>query len=112
MRGNCEEVDPIQPEADILPSAEDNLSDDLREVYQHHWSSICTHHHTQDVYNYWLQDVNVNQLAGQLQQMFRQQRTRFKVNVSFGFILRNIETGELRYYHSSHNQGRLLEFHT
>ena len=113
MRGNCEEVDPIQPEADMLPSGEDDLSDELREVYQHHWSSIRTHHrtgqHIQDVYNYRLQDMNVNQLAEQLQQMFRQQRTRFKVNVSFGFILRNIETGELRYYHSSHNQGRLLE---
>ena len=113
LRGNHEEVDPIQPEANLLPQGEDDLSLDLREVYQHHWSSIRTHHRTgqciQDVYNYRLQDVNVNHLVEQLQHMFRQQRTRFKVNASFGFVLRNIEMGELRYYHSSHNQGRLLE---
>ena len=35
--------------------------------------------------------------------IFRQQTSAFRINVSFGFILRNVETGELRYYHSSQN---------
>jgi hypothetical protein len=28
---------------------------------------------------------------------------------SFGFILRNVETGELRYYHSSQNNSRFFD---
>ena len=51
----------------------------------------------------------MNSLVGQLQQLFRNQTYRFKVNVSFGFILQHVETGEMRYYHSSHNQRRVLE---
>ena len=48
-------------------------------------------------------------LMDQMQILFRSQHSRFKINVSFGFILKHIETGELRYYHSSQNIGRLLE---
>jgi hypothetical protein len=33
--------------------------------------------------------------------LYRQQTTAFKINLSFGFILRNIETGVLWYYHRS-----------
>jgi hypothetical protein len=33
----------------------------------------------------------------------------FKINVSFGFILRHMETGELRYYHSSQNNSRFFD---
>ena len=51
----------------------------------------------------------MNSLVDQLQQLFRDQTHRFKVNISFGFILRHAETGEMRYYHSSHNQGRIFE---
>ena len=113
MRGEHQQVDPLQPQPDMLPSGEDDLSADLREIYQDHWASIRTHHRTsqriQDVYNYRLPDVNITLLAEQLQHLFQSQRRRFKVNVSFGFVLRNIETGELRYYHSSHNQGRLFD---
>jgi hypothetical protein len=42
-------------------------------------------------------------------QIFREQITAFKINLSFGFILRNIETGELRYYHSSQNNARFVD---
>jgi hypothetical protein len=41
--------------------------------------------------------------------IFRQQTTAFKINLSFGFILRNVETGELRYYHSSQNNSRFFD---
>ena len=33
----------------------------------------------------------------------KNQQTRFQINYSFGFVLRNIETGEFRYYHASNN---------
>ena len=61
------------------------------------------------MYNFRIQYLNMNQLREQLMEMFRSHVNRFKINVSFGFILRNIENGELRYYHSSHNLGHLLE---
>jgi hypothetical protein len=32
-----------------------------------------------------------------------------EINLSFGFILRNVETGELRYYHSSQNNSRMFD---
>jgi hypothetical protein len=42
--------------------------------------------------------------------LYRQQTTAFKINLSFGFILRNIETGVLRYYHPSQNNARFFNF--
>jgi hypothetical protein len=41
--------------------------------------------------------------------IFRQQASAFRINVSFFFILRNVETGELRYYHSSQNNSRSFD---
>ena len=37
------------------------------------------------------------------------QKHRFKINCSLAFILKNIETKELRYYHSSFNNVQILE---
>jgi hypothetical protein len=44
-----------------------------------------------------------------VRRIFRQQTTAFKINLSFGFILRNVETGELRYYHSSQNNSGFVD---
>ena len=41
--------------------------------------------------------------------IFREQTTAFKINVSFGFIHRHMETGELRFYHSSQNNSILCD---
>jgi len=38
-----------------------------------------------------------------LHAIFRKQRNAFKINISFGFILKNIETQEKRYYYPSQN---------
>ena len=49
-------------------------------------------------------------LHDQLFLLFDQQTTAFKVNLSFGFILKQKVTGRLRYYHSSNNCcGRYME---
>ena len=107
------DMDPLQPRPEMLPQGDDELTEAVRDVYAEHWSSIRTHHRThhqvQDMYNFRIQDLNMNQLRDQLMTMFRSQVNRFKINVSFGFVLRNIENGELHYYHSSHNLGRMLE---
>ena len=45
-----------------------------------------------------------------LGELFDEQTTAFKVNLSFGFILKQKVTGRLRYYHSSNNCcGRYME---
>ncbi|KAJ7380548.1 hypothetical protein OS493_009015 [Desmophyllum pertusum] len=44
-----------------------------------------------------------------LDQIFTDQSTVFKLNVSFGFILRNNETGELQYYYASPNNEQVFE---
>ena len=86
-----QEEDPLQPEPAMLPSGEDELSTSIWQVYQEHWSAIHTHHQigqrVQDVYNYYIEDLNIHSLEDQLQQMFRSQTSRFKVNTSFGFII-------------------------
>ena len=43
------------------------------------------------------------------QRIMRDQQTRFKLNYSFGYILRNIDTDELRYYHPSSNNAQGLD---
>ena len=111
-RSEPHDVDPLQPRPQLLPQGDDELTEAVQDVYAEHWSSIRTYHRAgrvQDMYNFRIQDLNMNQLRGQLMEMFQSQNSRFKINVSFGFILRNIENGELRYYHSSHNLGRMLE---
>jgi TRAP-type C4-dicarboxylate transport system substrate-binding protein len=40
---------------------------------------------------------------------YREQTTAFEINVLFGFSLRHMETGELRYYHSSLNNSRFFD---
>ena len=37
------------------------------------------------------------------------QRNRFKLNYSFGYILKNIDNGQLRYYHASYNNNVMME---
>ena len=111
-RSESHDVHPLQPRPELLPQGDDELTEAVQDVYAEHWSSIRTYHHTgrvQDMYNFRIQDLNMNQLRDQLMEMFRSQNSRFKINVSFGFILRNIKNGELCYYHSSHNLGRMLE---
>ena len=43
------------------------------------------------------------------ERIMRDQQTRFKLNYSFGYVLRNIDTDELRYCHSSSNNALVLE---
>ena len=44
-----------------------------------------------------------------LTKIIQKQKNRFKINYSFGFVLRNIKTQSCRYYHSSHNNAQVLD---
>ena len=56
----------------------------------------------------WRQKVH-QQFPEYLRQILADQSTAFKINLAFGFILRNNETGELHYYHASSNNHRVLD---
>ena len=75
------------------------LDDDaaLTEVYEANAPLILEQHRLgpiHSVYNFLLNnDVNLNQLTGYANDVFRQQQTAFRLNLVFGVILQNRETG-------------------
>ena len=93
--------------------ANDNLSRDLRDFVHENWASARTHvvnGPVQTRYNHRLTSMDTRDLHEPLRVLFDQQTTAFKINLSFGFILREKQSGRLRYYHSSCNCcGRFLE---
>ena len=94
-------------------TANDELSSAIRDAVQENWGSVRTHvvnGPVQTRYNHRLTSLDTRDLHDQLFLLFEEQTTAFKVNVSFGFILKQKATSRLRYYHSSNNYcGRYLE---
>ena len=104
--------DPLTPPP-VEHAANDNLSRDLRDFVRENWASVRTHvvnGPVQTRYNHRLTSMDTRDLHEPLGQLFDEQTTAFKVNLSFGFILKEKQSGRLRYYHSSCNCcGRYLE---
>ena len=104
--------DPLIPPP-IEHAANDNLSRDLRDFVHENWASVRTHvvnGPVQTRYNHRLTSLDTRDLHEPLRELFQEQKTVFKVNCSYGFVLRDKVTSRLRYYHSSNNCcGRLLE---
>ena len=94
-------------------AANDELSRTIRDAVPENWGSVRTHvvnGPVQTRYNHRLTSLDTRDLHDQLFLLFEEQTTAFKVNVSFGFILKQKATSRLRYYHSSNNCcGRYLE---
>ena len=95
--------DPIDPpERFPFPDA---LSTDLLEVVRNNWSSIRTRLSRgplQTRVNFRLCSLDTTTLETPLKTMFEQQTNAFKINLSYGFVLKNKNTGCYRYYHSSY----------
>ena len=105
--------DPLTPPP-VEHAANDELSSAIRDFVHENWGSVRTHvvhGPIQTRYNRRLTGLDMRDLHDQLFLLFDQQTTAaFKVNVSFGFVLREKENNRLRYYHSSNNCcGRYLE---
>ena len=62
-----------------------------------------------DWYNYRLSSLQPREIIQPLDEIFADQSSVFKLNVSFGFILRNNETGDLEYYYASRNNEQVFE---
>ena len=103
--------DPLTPPP--VEPANDELSAELRDFVQENWTSVRTHvvhGPVQTRYNHRLTTTNLRVLNDPLGKLFNQQTVSFKINCSFGFILKDKVTSRLRYYHSSNNCcGRFLE---
>ena len=94
--------DPVEcpPDVECLFHCEE----DELECIQRNWTSIRSHTIHQkltDIYNERITDLtNLKEI---IESIFKEQTTAFKLNLSFGFILKNNETGEVRYYYPSQN---------
>ena len=83
---------------DVLQALRDN--EELLKVYRKNWQRIkdCTKKgKVRSTYNLRLKDISPESLAFILEQVFEDQKYAFKINASYGFILRNNETNELQY---------------
>ena len=81
--------------------------------YRRHGHQIRTPFNRQnrllDWYNYRLSSPQPQEVIRHLDEIFTDQSTVFELNVSFGFILRNNETGALQYYYASRNNDQVFE---
>ena len=98
----------VAADTEVLPE-----DPETRVIYLRHWNTIRTEEATsnrvQDRYNFTLHEMTASTFTEMVHRIFREQTTAFKINVSFGFILLHMETGELRYYHSSQNNSRFFD---
>ena len=105
--------DPLTPPPPVEHAANDELSSTLRDFVHENWASVRTHvvrGPVQTRYNRRLTSLDTRDLHEPLRVLFDQQTTAFKINCSYGFVLREKQSGRLRYYHSSNNCcGRFLE---
>ena len=81
-------------------AANDELSSAIRDFVHENWASVRTHvvnGPLQTRYNHRLTSLDTRDLHDQQFLLFEEQTTAFKVNVSFGFILKQKATSRLRY---------------
>ena len=92
-----------------LPEAQQSLVPE----YRNHWHQIRTRFSRKnrllDWYNYRLSSLQPQELITHQDNNFTDQSTVFKLNVSFGFNLRNNETGALQYYYAPGNNEQVFE---
>ena len=84
----------------------DKQDPDLKPFIHLNWDSIRTFSRRgpiQNLFNFYYNDDMRNLIVDIAKTIMKNQKTQFKINYSFGFVLRNIETGDFRYYHASNN---------
>ena len=95
----------LRPDARTCPAKlPASVPEDCCQCYRDNWSQIrsrqrggkCVLVHTQRL-------EAASDIGNTLRAIFRAQRNAFKINLVFGFILSNVETGEKQYYYPSQN---------
>jgi len=101
------EADPRR--IDSVPEEQRGNSD----VYNQNWNHIRTRfsrgNRLLDWYNFRLYSLQPTDLLHHLDDIFNDQNTVFKINVSFGFILRSNETNRLQYHYASRNNNQVFD---
>ncbi|XP_035658058.1 uncharacterized protein LOC118403449 [Branchiostoma floridae] len=102
--------DPLEIRDDLVTPVEEEEGRGnaaLIQLYREKWQFIRTQfkrgRKIQDEYNFRLHTTTIDELSSKAWAVFRDQNATFKLSVSFGFIVRNNETGELRYYYACNN---------
>ena len=90
---------------------EDLPDEEINTLMRKHFSSIWTFYKkgkVQSIFNfYYNEDLKllIRKIANQI---LKFQFNRFKINYSFGYILKNVNNNDLRYYHASFNNSVMM----
>ena len=82
------------------------VPDQYKQLYQRHWKTIKTsvkQGRLKDVYHFPLFTVDDTEITDKVQEVIRNYNDRIKINVAFGFILKNRITENLKFFHPSNN---------
>ena len=83
-----------------------NLPEDIRLIYTQHWNTIkdgVKRGRIRDTYHYPLFLDDTKEIVDNFLKTLSFYDENLKVNVSFGFVLKNITTNQLRFFHPSNN---------
>ena len=90
----------------------DRTDDDIKEFIKKYWSSIRTFsrkNKVQTIFNFYY-NKNLKEMVQNITEaIMKEQKNCFKINYSLAYVLRSIETNELRYFHASFNNHLMLE---
>ena len=97
----------------LLENEELTESDpEVKDFMQKYWGSIRSFTKKgkiQNIFNIFYDRDFKDLIETIAERIMTYQKNRFKINYSLAFILKNIETKELRYYHASFNNAQILE---
>ena len=90
----------------------DRTDDDIKEFIKKYWSSIRTFsrkNKVQTIFNFYYNKDLKEMVQNITEAIMKEQKNCFKINYSLAYVLRSIETNELRYFHASFNNHLMLE---
>ena len=120
--GTPEEPIELEEDDSNLDTALETIDPSLRDEYSNNWAAIKDHFYEpkKDKNNMnhafytvrWTSQKDSFEFRPYLEHIFSRQTKRFKINYSHSFLLRNKETEDIKFYHASRHNGRVLDFPT
>lgn len=83
-----------------------NVNEAYKDIYRTNWSTIKTSvriGQIRDVYHFLVIEYNNSLVKEYVDTIDVLYNRDLKINVAFGFILKNVESGELKFFHPSNN---------
>ena len=89
------------------------IPENLIEIVEENWHSIRSStlapQSIRSLHNFRILGRSPSDVINDLQDIFVSQQYGFRINYALGFLLDNVDTSELRYYHASENAGVMLD---